>query len=240
MEYNLENIDYRSKLLFGKPVIFKNIIIHPLKIWEISEYSFEKYNKFLYFISFNKIEIQEALKVFDEISLYDFILINIVADQSNEFLNIFLEMFSLILKEELIFSSKGYFFTNTGIRIDNENFRNIVDIIKDQNVIKNREEKITTKKEQDYKEMLRKAKEKHKEYLKATGNTETDLLDIISSLAARHPSLNLFNICELTVYQLLDQFKRINLIDEYFVNIDFLLAGADKKNINLNHWSKKT
>jgi hypothetical protein len=29
------------------------------------------------------------------------------------------------------------------------------------------------------------------------------------------------------------------LIDEYFINIDSLLAGADKANIHLIHWSKK-
>jgi hypothetical protein len=29
------------------------------------------------------------------------------------------------------------------------------------------------------------------------------------------------------------------MIDDYFISIDSLLAGASKKNVDLKHWSKK-
>jgi hypothetical protein len=182
----------------------------------------------------------ETLRVYDEVTLFDFVFINLIADGTNNYKIDFLTMFSMILKEELLLSSNGYFFTQKGLIIDNSNFKEIIQIIRDQNVVKEREEKITTKKERDYKDMLNKAREKYKGYLKATGKLDnTDLVDIISAVSARHQSLNLLNIYELTVYQLIDQFKRLNLIDEYFINIKSLLAGADKKDVNLIHWSKK-
>ena len=33
--------------------------------------------------------------------------------------------------------------------------------------------------------------------------------------------------------------KRLNMIEEYSINIDSLLAGADKNEIKLKHWSLK-
>lgn len=239
MEYNLEDMDYRSKLLFGEPIQFEKIWIYPLTIKEISDYSFTKYNKFLSLISFTKTEIMEALHIFDEISLFDFIMINLAADTSNEIKDIVLHMFSLKTKKKAIFSSKSYFIIGKQI-IDENNFDKFVQIIKDQNAIKEKEEKVTTKKEQEYQEMLKKAREKHKSYLKVTGKAnDTDLLDIISAISCRHPSLQYSNIKNLTIYQLIDTLKRLMMIDEYFTGIDSLLAGADSKKIDLIHWSKK-
>jgi hypothetical protein len=62
---------------------------------------------------------------------------------------------------------------------------------------------------------------------------------LISSVCSKHANLSLFNIEKLTIYQLIDQFKRLNMIDEYFISVDSLLAGADSKKVDLNHWSKK-
>lgn len=240
MEFNFENIDYRSKLLFGKPIEFEKFEIYPLKLWEIEEFGFDNYNKFTSLISFNKNEIMDALRVTEEISLYDFIFLNLMLDETNEFKNIFLKMFSLCIKKKVYLNPDGYYFTDDGLVINHDNFSTFIQIIKDQNSIQEREEKVVTKKERDYKDMLKKARAKHKEYLKELGKLDnTDLLDLISALACKHPSYNLLNIFDLTVYQLIDQFRRINLIDEYFIGIDSLLAGADKKKINLIHWSKK-
>jgi hypothetical protein len=178
----------------------------------------------------------EVLKIVEEVSLFDFIILNLAADNSNKLKDLILEMFSLIFKETISLSIKGYFIDGKNNIINQKNFPKIIQIIKDQNAIKEREEKVVTKKERDYKEEVRRVREKYRKYLKATGKSnDTDLLDIISSISSKHPSLNLFNIYKLTIYQLIDQFKRINLIDEYFINIDSLLAGADKANIHLIH-----
>lgn len=240
MEYTIENMDYRCKLLYGEHIEFENNKIYPLTLKEIKDFSFEKYNKFLSLTSFTKNEIMEMLKTVEEISLYDFILISVVSDKSEELLKLMLGFLTLILKEEVMFSQDGCYITDSGFKLNHENFHTFINIIRDQNGIKEREDKILTKKERDYKEMVREAREKHKEYIKHIGNAnDTDLLDLISALSSKHPSLNLLNIWELTVYQLIDQFKRLNMIDDYSVGIDSLLAGASKKDVQLIHWSKK-
>jgi len=184
MELNREHIDYYSKLLFGKPITFDGIDVYPLKIREVMEYSLDTYNKFLSLISLNRTEIMESLNIVQEVPLYQFIILNIVNDTSNEFIDWFLKTLSMILKDDVLFTTDGYFLIGeSNKKIDENNFEQIVQIIKDQNFMKEKKETITTKKERDYKEMVKKARERHKGYLKALGKlSDTDLLDLMSSL----------------------------------------------------------
>jgi hypothetical protein len=186
-------------------------------------------------ISYTQNEIKEALGIFENLTLYDFIIANFVIDKNDDIKNAFLRFLELKTKEQVGFNSKGYFILGNQI-LDSENFNEFIQIIKDQNVLKDRKEKVVTKKEKDYKELVKKAREKHKSYLKSTGKLDdTDILDIISAISCKHPSLNILNIKNLTIYQLMDQLKRLNMIDEYHISIDSLLAGADRKQIDLIH-----
>jgi hypothetical protein len=147
---------------------------------------------------------------------------------------------SLCFRDIVRFSIEGYFLIgDSGKTLNENNFMQIISILRDQNQTRERKEKFVNKKEREYFQAVQKAKQKYQKALKAMGKDDTDLLDIISSICAKHPSLNFSNIQELTIYQLIDQFKRINMIDDYFISIDSLLAGASKKNVDLKHWSKK-
>jgi hypothetical protein len=181
----------------------------------------------------------ETLKAVETIPLYDFIMILLIADETNEIKDQFLTILNKIFREEVCLSQNGEFIVGLRKALNRDEFMQILEIIKDQNFVKTRKETILTKKQREYKEMVKKAREKHKAYVKAMGDDGTDMLDLVSSVASKHSSINLFNIDNLTIYQLIDQFKRLNAIDEYFINIDSLLAGADKKNLSLQHWSKK-
>lgn len=239
MEYSLENLEYRTKLLLGEPIWLNDIKLYPLKLWEIFEISLNKYNLFLSLLSYTKNEIMESLNVVEDIPLYDFVVLNFVSDESNDFRDSFLNILSRITKKKVSFNVSGYFLVGTKAIIDAKNFNDFTKIIKHQNVLKERKNVVVTKKQRDYKEMVEKARKKHKEYIKAIGSQDTDILDIISAVSSKHPSINLFNIQNLTMYQLIDQFKRLNMIDDYFISVDSLLAGAKKNDVNLIHWSKK-
>jgi len=43
----------------------------------------------------------------------------------------------------------------------------------------------------------------------------------------------------VTMFQLIDSFKRLNQIDNYFISIDSLMAGADSKDVTVKHWGDK-
>lgn len=50
---------------------------------------------------------------------------------------------------------------------------------------------------------------------KANKDDGVGFLEIVSTVSARHPSINLLNISDLNYYQILDQYRRLIQIDKY-------------------------
>lgn len=64
-----------------------------------------------------------------------------------------------------------------------------------------------------------------------------DIFDIISSVSTKSNSINKLNIWALTLYQMYDEYARLELIDNYDFSIKAMMAGAEK--VDLKHWSSK-
>ena len=88
-------------------------------------------------------------------------------------------------------------------------------------------------------EEMRLARKKTKE--KLSQQNGIGLLDIFSSLCARHPSINSINVKELNYYQLIDQFQRLCVIDNYNANIDALTFGnlSEEAKQKMKHYTSK-
>lgn len=85
---------------------------------------------------------------------------------------------------------------------------------------------------------LAKAKARAEQAAKHRGK-EITLPDIVSSLCAYGVGYTLFNVWDLTIYQLYDQFKRLQLKEDYETGTQMLLAGVDSKKVDLQYWIKK-
>lgn len=223
---------YNSNLLFGKPIECETFLIYPLTINEILDFDIAAYNNILSILSLDKKEIEDLYSIFD-VDVFELVIISFYSDSN--FKDRLLRFFSLVLREDIYFHSDNYFISESSKIINEESFYKIANIILIQNCIKRKKYQIKSKREKEYLELVRKAKEKYKNVLDSESDDFT--LDIISSVCAKHPSINFFNVGELTFYQLIDQFNRLNYIDEYFINIKSLLAGA--KDVKVNHWSRK-
>ena len=80
-----------------------------------------------------------------------------------------------------------------------------------------------------------KAQQKNSTGKKADKNM--DLPNIISAVSARHPSLNIHNIWDITVYQLYDQFKRLQVNSFYDIQSMTVAAwGDEKKQFDASQW----
>jgi hypothetical protein len=66
---------------------------------------------------------------------------------------------------------------------------------------------------------------------------QIDIGDIISAISAKSHSINKLNIWDITIYQLYDEYGRLELIDSYDFSIRAMMAGAEK--IDLRHWSSR-
>jgi hypothetical protein len=103
------------------------------------------------------------------------------------------------------------------------------------------------KKDDDYKplnkiaaEMMERARKLRKEVEAKIKNKDgVGFLEIMSTVSARHASINPTNIKQLNYYQIIDQYKRLLMIDMY---LPCLYGNATEeyiKNNNVKHYSVK-
>lgn len=131
--------------------------------------------------------------------------------------------------------------------IHKDNFDDIVNVIKIQNYMtkpKENENKTNpvdeeTRKLLELMEKNRKKVEAKKKAQKKIDDVEDDIdvSDIISAVSSKSNSINKLNIWYLTLYQLYDEYSRLELIDNYDFSIRAMMAGAEK--VDLKHWSSK-
>jgi hypothetical protein len=132
--------------------------------------------------------------------------------------------------------------------INRDNFDDIVEITKLQNYISKATEKEaepekyadeeTRKLMEDMERHRKRVEAKKKAQAQADGNdSEVDITDIISAVSSKSNSINRLTIWRYTLYQLYDEYSRLELIDNYNFSIKAMLAGAEK--VDLKHWSSR-
>lgn len=127
--------------------------------------------------------------------------------------------------------------------INRDNFDDISTIIKYQNYMA----KVNTEeKEEPANEEARKLIEKMSQFnkkvedIKSRREDKSDapsLPTIISSVSARSNGINKLNIWKLTMYQLFDEFIRLQEIDAFEISVKAKMAGSKDKDIS--HWSSE-
>lgn len=234
----LSEVDLNIHFLLGKTVNVGNMKLTPLTLDEIIEVGFDNYNKYLSILCLDSNSIAEMLKIEDDTIIQPFEYLYWNCKQDDEAKNLILKSLNLFLREQVQFFVEGCFIVGDvkeGDFLSYDNFNFFIDILKQQNCIEtSKATEPESDKQKDFFKQLKKMREKYAKY-----QPQQDISDIISSVCSKHPSINLFNVGGLTIYQLIDQFKRLNAIDEYFLNIKSLLAGAKKEDVTLKHWANK-
>lgn len=130
--------------------------------------------------------------------------------------------------------------------IHRDNFDDIVEIVKLQNYLekpsnkKESEENPADEETRKLMEHMKKMREKveaKKKAQKQDDGQDIDISDIISAVSSKSNSINRLNVWDLTLYQLYDEYARLELIDNYDFSIRAMMAGAEK--VDLKHWSSK-
>lgn len=125
-----------------------------------------------------------------------------------------------------------------------DNFDEVVQVMKFQNgIAKVNKEDIENPADEATRKLMEQMKENRekvnrmKSLEQPDGDDSIDISDIISAVSAKSYSVNKFNIWDLTLYQLYDEYGRLELIDNYDVSVRAIMAGAEK--VDLTHWSSK-
>lgn len=234
------NIDDELRLLKGSSFFINKIEIKPLTISEIIELGYLQYHRYLkYFVEDIGDYFKDIPDEFKELTSFD-----VFINSNSDILNEFTDAIKFFFKENNIKILGGdmqaIIFPDNRF-INRDNWLQYCEIINAQNCVnKNVDDNYNPKssKAKEIAEKLRKAREKINK-IKSKNNEQLDFSDLISCLATNGNNLNLLNIFNLTIYQFNDQFKRMQMLEEYNINIRSLLAGADKDKIDLKNWISK-
>lgn len=131
--------------------------------------------------------------------------------------------------------------------VHRNNFDDIVQVVKLQNYLEKpqpKEEELNPadeevrKLQEHMKKMREKVERLKKQQKKENGDDrDIDIADIISAVSSKSNSINKLNIWDFTLYQVYDEYARLELIDNYDFSIKAMMAGAEK--IELKHWSSR-
>lgn len=233
MEFNQINDDAEMRLLASLPLYTDGLPVYSPKLLDIADI-----NESIYHL-YASICINENLD--NSYLPYENKYENIVA-YSGDILECFILALKFITHKEFQRVEYGgkVFFVTDGATLHHENFNDFVELIKFSNGFEKKQGN-NNKRNLELDNKIEEAKRRINERLKKKDKKDDNirLMDLISVLAAKHHNLNIMNIWDLTIYQFNDQFKQMQLIENFEIGIRQLLAGAKEKDVKLEHYIKR-
>lgn len=223
------------------------------KLIEVADLSYYVYAQYVsclrmkaddYIDTFKKEEDLELYTKFD-IILYDPNFRNMIKNALNFF---FIENFewfdeyqSFLCTEEIVMENGDSELIAKGI-INSKNYSDVLDIILQRVHITPDKTEVTDitkiKNKRGLKIYKRMQQVKRKFKKTSGGNPDLSLPNIISSVAVRSLSLNWINIWDITIYQLFNEFERLQIIDQYDIASTQVSVWGDKeKKFKFGAWS---
>lgn len=231
-------------IVSGSSIEVKGIChIRQVRLSDIRNIGYSRFFEYVGTIMFDPNELNEDLPMLPPRVGGFLLLISLP-----EFSKTFFEALSFFVEEEIKFNdARLQFDVYKGEEvvgsINNENFADIqcavIQTVGGEKENK-RKVKFQSKKAQEIYEKCKAGKKEFDNSKRSNSDTNDESFSIpnlISAVCAKHPSLNFTNIWDLTILQLYDQFKRLNIIT--YESVEGLRWAAwGKDSIELSAWHK--
>ncbi|MDY4495001.1 MAG: hypothetical protein SPE24_09045 [Erysipelotrichaceae bacterium] len=255
--------DYGTQLSPYPIVLSIGTLIKP-KLQRVADLSFDKFNYYEVLIKmspetfYTKIKGGEGLEYWnslseeeqDNLTLYDVVI------NDKQLTDTFVEIFNFFFEEKVIFREGYFVLLNKSIDGDSDItskedirgviskniFPQVLNVIQQVCCINDNEENIDDMKFKNalarkLYEKMQKAAKKQKEEKK--GNVDFTLPNIISSVSNKHPTISPTSVWELTIFQLLDSFNRMQINSMFDIDSTRVSVwGDEKKTFNAALWYK--
>lgn len=231
-------------IVTGDPIEVKGVChIRQARLSDIRALGYEKFFEYISVVMFDPNELSENLPLLPRNTGAFIFLISLP-----EFSETLSKALHFFVVEEIKFNDARLQFDIYDCDkvigcINNENFADIQGaIIQTIGGKKENEKKLKfqSKKAQEIYEKCKARKKEFDNQKKSSYNTADETFSIpnlVSAVCAKHPSLNFTNIWDLTILQLYDQFKRLNIIT--YESVEGLRWAAwGKDSIELSAWHK--
>jgi hypothetical protein len=241
---DITNLTSAEQAYLGVPAVIEGLCsIYPVTLRDIGKIGVKKFYSYLNYFTLKKEDIDSFLKennfTDESMTVFQFHLINSLIDENYK--NDFQKAFSFFLHtEEMNIARENEAIIlgdiKDGCIIKQEEFDLICKIISFQNNVDNfKAENESNPSDSKAAAIIKKLKEGRKVREKKN-NSNLSFIDLVASLAARGNGINAINVWDLTYYAFNDQFKRMQMIEEYESARSSLLAGADPKKVELKNW----
>jgi len=237
--------DVRLRLLKGDPIPLGRIgYIYLPSLGEITEIGYSNFLRYINTFAMNQKIIEK-----EGVTYYSFLVEG--SKISDDLKELAKESMSFFLNEEVRYSKSINAFyvlkydeeeeTKKTVLIDEESFNFLKQIVSLQIDIEEGDAQEEKPADEKAKELLKKKREAKEKIAKAkqkqdiTGNL--DLADLVSILSTSS-NMNILEVWRLTLYMFYNQFKRIQLLDEYETSLKALFAGAKSDKVDLKDWRK--
>lgn len=231
------NEELSLKLQEGVPIEVKDLLVPSLTLKEINEIGYDTYQKYIAYALYEFQEEtfeQEGMEVLRLLMPYQFFSLS---NQSEAFITSF-KAYEFFFKSkaemndnlEIIFVSG----INKGKVLSRDKFNEVKNILKIIYGLADDKEEEYIPADDKAKEIMNKIKDARAKVAKKE-DSGVRFSSIVSGVSTKSNSINRFNVFNLTIYQLYDEFKRLTAIDNFGMNFSAMIQGA--KIDELEHWS---
>lgn len=217
--------------------------IYPITLREIATIGAKNFYSYLNIFTLNKEDVDEYFREQElELNLTPFQFLITMSKADPEYFKMVEKAFRFFLHEDICILETNEAIVLGDISeeriINNEYFETIKLIVEKQNVLdtENASARMDNPSDAKAAQIIKKLKEGRKVREKAKGTSDLQFSDLVASLAAKGNGLNILNVWDLTYYAFNDQFKRMQMIENYENTYKSLLAGADPKKVKLDYW----
>lgn len=237
-------MDNRLRNFLGKPIFFNEIPIYSPTVDEICEIGELQYNIYLAVATFNLEAVFKYILRLDDEKFSNLLSFNeydlfTSFDYTRDLLK---EAYSFFTKKDVIYDDLfSIFKIGERLFVSRNDYEILADIIKEQNGIT---DEWNLKKKKFANEKARKLYLKKLKYLeqlrKKNVNNALSLKDILSVLCnAEGNGINVFNVGQLTIYQVYEHFERLNIKENHIRLLRVWANGLLKEGHELPEWIVK-
>ncbi|MEJ3719125.1 hypothetical protein WGM54_13980 [Paenibacillus polymyxa] len=231
----------RLQAFLGLPVKFNDIDIHSPRLIDIANISYMEYLIKLQFCLFNKEKILLDLFQIGEdeyLQIKDTSDFDVLTDhpQLQAYIS---DALSFFAKDSVVFDSKSQSFKINGLEfINKNNYIHFISTMKELNAVSDEStgvKKKTAKAKlfQDRIDFFKKKTQKKEDTLEIK-----DILSILCS--ANGNGIDIFNVGNLTIYQMYEQFERLNIKESFDRLLPVWANGHLSGDTKLPEWIKRT
>ena len=242
---DIQNLINKEQFFVGIPTEIGNICkVYPVTVREIATIGAKNFYSYLNLFTLDKEDIDEFLQqqgVEERLTPFQFTLVN--ANEDKQYLENLEKAFKFFLHEEqitVLIDNEAIILgdINEGRVLMEEDFNTVCAIIVEQNMVNksSAEERMNNPSDAKTAQIIKKIKEGRKIREKRSSDSNLNFIDLVASLAAKGNGLNAINVWDLTYYAFNDQFKRMQMIEQYDNARQSILAGADPKKVKIEYW----